>query len=80
MTSSRLAETVSLIESQARNLASSDELTRATAREVVRVVIRGYADRVGQCGRTGACLSFAEDHAGEIVAQRRAALTEGSAA
>jgi hypothetical protein len=75
-----LAETVTLIESQARNLASGDPITRATAREVVRVVIAGYADRTARCGRSGACISFAEAHAGAIVAQRRAALTEGSAA
>lgn len=75
-----LAETVSLIESQARNLASSDELTRATAREVVRVLVRGYADRAARCGRSGACMDFAQDHAGAIVAQRRAALTKGTAA
>lgn len=72
-----LAETVSLIQSQARNLASSDDVTRATACEVVRVLVRGYADRVSRCGRSGACMDFAEDHAGAIVAQRRAAVTEG---
>lgn len=75
-----LAETVSLVESQARNLASGDEIIRATAREAVRVVIAGYADRIARCGHSGACMDFAQAHAGTIVAQRRAALTEGSAA
>jgi hypothetical protein len=74
----RLSHAVSLIESQARNLTSDDEMTRATACEAVRQIIHAYAETVASKLAAAyveqACITYAEAHAGEIVAQRRAAL------
>jgi hypothetical protein len=84
----KLSQALELIESQARNLASSDTVTRETAREAVRHIMYAWAEQFaaqrpdpGQLWATRAqldrlCVAYAEAHAGEIVARRRAALVQ----
>ncbi len=75
-----LTHAVSLIESQARNLTSDDAAVRASASEVVRAIVHGYAETVASKIAAGyveqACHQYAEQHAGEIVARRRAVIEE----